>query len=77
MNPVRGVTLITDEEQACIVLQALVPRRPALGGEIDVVIVRVRLSQDLCALVAGGGSKTYMSVLGDDSIAVAVDCLEV
>src|SRR5580693_656890 len=65
-----NVTLVADKEQSGIVLHALTPRRPPLGGEVDPVIVGIGTAKNLRAVIARGSGKADMGVLGDHIVAV-------
>ena len=50
-EPGARVALIGQEEQPGVVLHPLAPGRPALGGEIHAVVIRVAAAQDLRTVV--------------------------
>src|SRR6185437_8166379 len=70
------VALIADEEQAGVVRHALAPRRPALGGEVDAVMVGIAAAKHLRAVVARGGGEAHMRVLGNHRVTVLVGGVE-
>ena len=66
------VALIGDEEQPGVVFDALPPWRPALGGEIDAVVVGIDAAQDFGTAICRRSRKPNMRALGDERVAVPV-----